>query len=178
MTTDFKEISPQEIEDNPFKLIGSDWMLITAGDLKRFNMMCASWGGMGHLWDKNVCFVFIRPTRYTWEIMEDRESFTVSFFTEDYRRVLEYCGSHSGRHVNKVQKCGITPVAGSIGDVYFAEARLVLECRKLYFADINPSAFMAQTLSDIYPEKDYHRMYIGEIVKVLSRTPSGKTLIS
>jgi len=39
----------------------------------------------------------------------------------------------------------------------------------VYFADINPSAFLAQTLADIYPEHDYHRMFIGEIVKVLGR---------
>lgn len=165
----FVEIKPEAIEDNPFKLVGHDWMLIAAGTPKRFNMMTASWGGMGVLWDKNVAFCFVRPTRYTFEFMEDNETFTLSFFSDDYRRVLEYCGSHSGRHVNKVEKTGLSAVAGSIDTVYFEEARLVFECRKLYFADMNPSAFLAQTLTDIYPEKDYHRMYVGEIVKALAR---------
>jgi len=64
--------------------------------------------------------------------------------------VLTYCGSHSGKHVDKVKHCGITPVKGSIDDVYFAEARLVLECRNIYSTDINPNAFLAQTLTDIY----------------------------
>ena len=54
-----KEIQPLEIPDNPFKLIGSDWMLITAKTEKGFNSMTASWGGMGFLWEKNVCFCFI-----------------------------------------------------------------------------------------------------------------------
>ncbi len=165
----FREIRPEDIQDNPFRLIGSDWMLVTAGTIESFNTMTASWGGMGHLWDKNVCFCFVRPTRYTWEFLEKNEVFTLSFFDEKYRRVLEYCGSHSGRHVNKIAKTGLTPLKGSTDDVFFAEARLVIECRKLYFADINPSAFLAQTLTDIYPEKDYHRMYIGEIVKALMR---------
>lgn len=165
----FTEIVPEQIKDNPFRLIGGEWMLITAGDLKSFNCMTASWGAMGHLWDKNVFFCFVRPTRYTFEFMENRETYTLSFFPEEYRRVLEYCGSHSGRHVNKARMTGLTPVAGTQDDVYFAEARLVIECRKLYFADINPSAFMAQTLVDIYPEKDYHRMYVGEIVKVWAK---------
>lgn len=167
--SDFMEISPEQIVDNPFKLIGTDWMLITAGKLKSFNTMTASWGGLGVLWDKNVAFCFVRPTRYTFEFMNNNETFTLSFFDEKYRRVLEYCGSHSGRHVNKIQKTGLTPVAGSMDDVYFAEARLVIECRKLYYSDINPSAFLAQTLVDIYPEHDYHRMFIGEVVKVLGR---------
>jgi len=169
MTDKFTEISPEQIKDNPFKLIGQDWTLITAGNIKRFNTMTASWGGLGVLWDKNVCFSFVRPSRYTFEFLEDHRSYTLSFFDDTYRRVLEYCGSHSGRHVDKIEKCGITPVEGSIDNTYFAEARLVIECRKLYVQDLDPSAFLARTLVDIYPEKDYHRMYIGEIVKVWQR---------
>ena len=61
------------------------------------------------------------------------------------------------------------PPDDQIGDVYFEEARLVIECRKLYAQDLDPSAFLAQTLVDIYPEKDYHRLYIGEIAKVLAK---------
>ena len=168
----FTELRPEDIRDNPFKLIGGDWMLITAGDIKSFNTMTASWGGLGVLWDKNVAFCFVRPTRHTYGFMNQNETFTLSFFDERYRSVLTYCGSHTGKHVDKVKKCGITPVAGSVDDVYFAEARLVLECRKIYFADINPSAFLAQTLTDVYPEKDYHRMFIGEIEHVLGREPT------
>lgn len=165
----FTEHRPEDIKDNPFKLIGGDWMLITAGDMKSFNTMTASWGGLGVLWDKNVAFCFVRPTRHTYGFMNSNETFTLSFFDERFRSVLTYCGSHSGKHVDKIQKCGITPVAGAADDVYFAEARLVLECRKLYYTDIDPSSFLAQTLVDVYPEKDYHRMFIGEIVKVLGR---------
>jgi len=169
MAENFTEIAPEQIEENPFKLIGHNWMLITAGDIERFNTMTASWGGMGVLWDKNVCFCFVRPSRYTFEFMEDNRSFSLSFFDDTYRRVLEYCGSHSGRHVDKIEKCGITPVEGAINDVYFEEAKLVVECRKLYAQELDPTAFFAQTLVDIYPEKDYHRMYVGEIAKVLAK---------
>lgn len=166
----FTAIAPTALRDNPFRLIGRDWMLITAGAGTAFNTMTASWGGLGVLWDKNVAFCFVRPTRYTFEFMERAETFSLSFFPEQYRKVLSYCGSHSGKHVDKVRHCGITPVKGSIDDVYFAEARLVLECRKIYYTDVNPSAFLAQTLCDIYPEHDYHRMYVGEIAKVLTRS--------
>jgi flavin reductase (DIM6/NTAB) family NADH-FMN oxidoreductase RutF len=164
----FKEIPPDQIPDNPVKLIGSDWMLITAGTPESFNTMTASWGGLGVLWDKPVVFCFVRPTRYTYEFMEKSAAFTLSFLPRDYRRVLEFCGSHSGRHVDKIARCGITPVKGALDTVHFAEARLVIECRKLYYQDINPGAFLAQTLTDVYPERDYHRMYVGEMVRVLS----------
>ena len=65
METGFQTLDPEAVQDNVFKLIGKDWMLITAGTRESFNTMTASWGGMGVLWDKKVCFAFVRPTRYT-----------------------------------------------------------------------------------------------------------------
>ncbi len=166
---DFKEIKPDQVKDNPFQLIGSDWMLVTAGNLKSFNMMTASWGGMGELWDRDVCFVFIRPTRYTFQLMEKSERFTLSVFEEKFRDVLTFCGSRSGKTVNKAKETGVTPVETPSGAVYFAEARLVFECRKIYFQDIQPQHFLDPAIDHLYASKDYHRMYIGEIEKVLAK---------
>lgn len=161
----FKEIEPENIKDNVFKLIGSDWMLITAGTLKSYNMMTASWGGFGVLWSKKICFCVIRPHRYTYSFMEKSENFTLSFFEEKYKKILEFCGSNSGRDVNKTKKTELTPISGSSNTVYFTEARLVIECKKIYFQDIDPKHFIASEIQQNYPDRDYHRMYIGEIIK-------------
>lgn len=161
--SNFKIISPEEITNNTFKLIGTDWMLITAGTLEKYNTMTASWGGFGILWGKNMCFCVIRPQRFTYEFMESQSAFTLSFFGEGYREMLSFCGSNSGRNVDKATKTGITPVEVNPGRVYFNEARLVLECKKVYFQDINPDNFIDTGLLKNYPGKDYHRMYIGEI---------------
>jgi flavin reductase (DIM6/NTAB) family NADH-FMN oxidoreductase RutF len=88
---DFRTISPGEMEDNVFKTIGSDWMLVTAGSRESFNTMTAAWGGMGFLWNKNVCFIFIRPQRYTYSFIEKAETFTLSFFDEEYRKIRQRC---------------------------------------------------------------------------------------
>jgi flavin reductase (DIM6/NTAB) family NADH-FMN oxidoreductase RutF len=162
----FKESKPELLTDNPFKLIGKDWMLITAGTPESFNTMTASWGGMGILWQKQVCFCFIRPTRHTYEFVERSQNFTLSFFDEQYRKTLDFCGSHSGRDTDKVKRSGLTPVKKD-GFIYFAEARLVLACKKLYFQDIRPDHFLDPQIDDLYPAKDYHRMYAGEIVTCL-----------
>ncbi len=162
--SDFKKIKPKEIEENAFKLIGSDWMLITAGSEKKFNTMTASWGGLGILWHKNICSIFIRPQRYTYEFIEMSDTFTLSFFDNNHRDVLKYCGSHSGREVDKVAETGITPVFSEDGGVYFQEAKLVLECRKLYYQDIIPGNFLDESINENYPKEDYHRMYFGEII--------------
>jgi len=163
----FKEIKPVEIEDNPIHLIGQEWMLVTAGDPGHFNTMTASWGGMGELWFKPVCFCFVRPQRYTYEFLEKNDVFTLSFFDEKYKPKLNFCGSHSGREVDKSDECGFTPVTAENGSVYFEEARLVLECRKLYFQDLDPANFLDDSIMKNYPQDDFHRMYVGEITRAL-----------
>ena len=168
MNEKFKEIKPSLIKDNTFKLIGEDWMLITAGKIDKFNMMTASWGGFGILWSKEVCFCFIRPTRYTYTFIEKESYFTICFFDEKYRDALNFCGTKSGRDVDKMSGAGLTPVKSSSGSVYFDEARMVIECKKIYFQDIEPKNFLDAKIENNYPKKDYHRMYIGEIMSVRS----------
>lgn len=162
----FIETKPDQLTDNPFKLIGGDWMLITAGTNEKFNTMTASWGGLGVLWERKVACIFIRPNRYTYEFVERSPLFTLSFFDENRRTALQYCGTHSGRSVDKVKEAGLTAVHDS-GCIYFQEARLVLCCRKLYHQDIDPGRFLDPAINGMYPQKDYHRMYVGEIVKCL-----------
>lgn len=168
MASDFRDVAPDEILDNVFKLIGADWMLVTAGTGQSFNTMTASWGGMGVLWDRPVCFSVIRPTRYTYTFMERSDVYTLSFFSDDYRDALTLCGTKSGREMDKVSRSGLTPVIdGNL--IYFAEARLVIACRKLYFQDIMPGNFCNPDLLRFYPDKDYHRLYVGEITTCLAR---------
>jgi flavin reductase (DIM6/NTAB) family NADH-FMN oxidoreductase RutF len=162
----FRDLAPEHLSDNPFRLIGADWMLITAGRPERFNTMTASWGGLGVLWERKVCFIFIRPTRYTYEFVERSETFTLSFFYEDHRKELLFCGTHSGRNTDKMKGTGLTPVTRD-GSVYFDEARLVLLCRKIHSQDIDPERFLDPTIGSLYPQKDYHRMYVGEITRCL-----------
>jgi flavin reductase (DIM6/NTAB) family NADH-FMN oxidoreductase RutF len=167
MPKELHPIDPCLIKDNVFKLIGGDWMLITAGNKKSFNTMTASWGALGELWNKKISICFIRPVRHTYAFIENVEYYTLSFFEEEHRHVLKYCGTKSGREVDKVAQTGITPVEGESGAVYFAEAKLVLECKKIYIHDLDPEKFLDQKIHNEYPEKDYHRMYIGEVVRCL-----------
>lgn len=166
----FTELRPEQITDNPFKLVGTDWMLITAGNKDSYNTMTASWGGFGVLWNKNTCFIVVRPSRYTYEFLEKNNIFTLSFFDQSYRSALSFCGSHSGRDCNKAAETGLTAIESRNGSVFFNEARLVIECRKLYYQDINPSNFIDSEIdTKNYPLKDYHRMYVGEVLTCLKK---------
>lgn len=166
----FKSIAPQELTDNTFKLIGSDWGLVTAGDSESFNTMTISWGGLGVLWNKPVAFTFIRPQRYTFEFLEKKGVFTISFFDEGYRKALGLCGSKSGRDVDKVRETGLTPAFTRDGAPYFEEARLVLVCKKLYAQSFGEKSVIenAAVLPN-YNGDDWHKMYIGEILEVLKK---------
>lgn len=169
-TSDLRVIQPEALTDNVFKAIGKDWMLITAGEPDDFNMMTASWGGMGILWGRPVCFVFVRPQRYTFGYMEHVSHFTLTFFDETNRDALNYCGTHSGRDVDKVAETGLTPVSGEDGTVYFAEGRLVVACRKLYAQDIQEANFIDTSIvHQAYAARDFHRIYVGEITRMLAR---------
>lgn len=164
---EFKEVTVRELTESPVKLIGDDWMLVTAGNQEKFNTMTASWGGVGVMWGKEAAFVFIRPQRYTYEFVEREDYLTLSFFDEKFKAALSLCGSKSGRDVDKVKETGLTPVITDEG-VYFAEAKVVMVCKKMYVEDLKESHFLDSTVIDRwYPNKDFHRMYVCTIQKVL-----------
>ncbi len=163
----FYEISVSETE-NVHKLIGEDWMLITARDGEGANAMTASWGALGELWGKHVAFCFVRPQRYTYGLMEAEDRVSLAFLDEKYRDALKYCGSHSGREGDKLKHAGLTSLDAD-GVPVISESRLVLICRKLYCDDIKEDRFVDKTLLANYKQKDYHRVYVLEIEKVLVR---------
>lgn len=165
----FRSVHPQAITDNPFKLIGEDWGLVTAGDAGAVNMMTVSWGGVGIMWNKPVAFTFIRPQRYTFPLLEQHDGFSICFFDETYRDQLRFCGTHSGRTVNKTAETGLTTAFTESGVPYFEEARLVLVCKKLYGQFLNAESMIdSETVSRHYND-DWHKMYISEITDVLLR---------
>lgn len=166
----YNTISPEDIGDNIFKLIGKEWMLITAGTTDSYNMMTVSWGCAGVLWRKPVVFTFIRPQRYTYGFVEQQAYFSICFFPENHRDILNLCGTTSGRDLNKMNVDGLNPIETPNGAIGFKEAKLILECRKIYYDDVNPDFFQVFDIEKVYPAKDYHRFYIGEITQVWQKT--------
>ena len=97
-----EKINVKELNDNVFETIGKEWMLVCAGNKEKFNMMTASWGCLGWLWNKPVAVVFIRPERFTHGIIEENEFMTLSFLgnSEEARKIYNFCGSKSGRDLD------------------------------------------------------------------------------
>lgn len=165
----FTSIKPSELKGNPFDMIGKQWMLLTCGNEDNFNTMTANWGAVGVLWHKPVLHCYIRPSRYTYDFMENSDYFTASFYPEKYREQLNICGTQSGRDLDKVRATGFTPATADCGAVYFEEAEVVFVCKKIYYQDIDKDHFLASYIGNNYKNEDYHRLYTAEIVEVLVR---------
>lgn len=163
-----KNISIEELQLNPMTVIANEWMLITAGNQDNgCNTMTASWGHLGAIWGKMTATIYIRPQRYTKEFVDNSDYFTLSVLDGSYKKELGYLGRVSGRDEDKIKETGLTPVY-DYRTTYFKEAKLVLVCKKLYRAPIKEEGFLDKTMIDsYYPKKDYHDMYVGEIVEVL-----------
>lgn len=169
--TSFKEMLPGELTENTFRMIGDDWMLITAMDpaTGKYNTMTASWGGFGVLFHKPVAYIFIRPQRYTKEFVDSAEYMTLSFFGGEMRKALQICGSKSGKDCDKIKEAGLSPfIDGKI--VGFREADKIFVCRKLYADKLTKDGFFGDKIPcQVYSAGDYHTMYILEIEKILTK---------
>jgi flavin reductase (DIM6/NTAB) family NADH-FMN oxidoreductase RutF len=162
-------ISPNDLTVTIHDLWENQWLLLTGGDFSqgKYNSMTVAWGGLGFIWDKPFVQIVVRPTRYTYRFLELYPTFTLCAFSEEYRRALKILGARSGRDEDKIAASGLTPEAAScVAAPVFTQAELTLECRKMYWADLQPPHFVDPAIDRHYPLKDYHRIYYGEIIAV------------
>ncbi len=163
---ELREIDLLKADFNPFKMVGKDWFLITAGNDQGFNTMTASWGGFGVMWNKNVATIVVRPQRRTIDFLNESGYFTISFFDEKFRDILKFCGANSGRDVDKIQVTGLKPIFLD-GTTTFEQANKVLICKKLFSQKIDENSFIDKALLSNYPSKDFHYAFVGEILKAV-----------
>lgn len=165
-----QEIPPAALRLCPHKAFNNQWFVLTGGDFqtKRFNAMTVSWGSLGTIWNKPFVQVLVRPQRHTLRYMETFDTFTLCAFRSACRAALNLLGTKSGRDGNKIAESGLTPVASCVvAAPVYAEAELVIECRKIYTKKMHPDGFCVDWIdAGNYAQKDYHHIFFGEIVAV------------
>ncbi len=150
-------------------LWAKQWLLLTSGDFAegRYNTMTVGWGSLGTMWGRPFAQVVVRPIRYTYQFMEEHDTFTLCAFPEDCRSALQLLGTKSGRDGDKIAEAGLTPIASTRRAAPgFAEAELIIECRNIYWDDLDPTRFLDPDIERHYPQKAYHRIYFGQIVAI------------
>ena len=166
-----RRISPQELIVTPFTIFDRQWALLVAGG-DRPNPMTVSWGGFGTLWNRPVATVYVRPTRFTFSLLGEEPVFTLNFLPEAHRAALNLCGAVSGRDTDKWEAAGLHRVPGeTVRTPRVAEAELSLECRALATVDLDPAQFLDPAIGDLYPRRDYHRVFIGQILGAWAEDP-------
>ena len=137
---------------------------LTVAAKRQTNVMTIGWALVGILWQKSVMMVAVRNSRHTFDLIEEADSFTVSVPTKDLKKELELCGTMSGRAVDKFKECKLaTGKAKKVSSPVLEIPGYHYECRRLYKSALDPT-MMDKTLDDLYPKKDYHTLYFGEIV--------------
>lgn len=163
---------PQAAVRRLLPALGAENALLTAGTEGRCNTMTIGWCQAGRLWGLQTCTVYVRPERYTWQFMEEREYFTVSVLPAGMKKAMSLCGTRSGRDVDKIKECGLTVRTGAGGAPFFEEAELVLVCRTLYAQDLAPACVLPAGEEAVLPsygaKGGWHRAYTGEIVEAYS----------
>lgn len=146
----------------------SPGVLLTAKVGDKVNPMTIGWGSIGVEWGKPIFTAYVRPCRYTHEMIEATGEFTVNIPMGNAKNILGFCGTKSGREVDKVAELGLTleePLNISVPGI--RQLPLTLECKVIYKQDQVLSA-LREDLCDRYYDKldsnDYHTAYYAEIV--------------
>ena len=132
------------------------------------NTMTVSWGQSGILWGREVCTVYVRPQRYTYEFCEDGDTMTLSFFGDERRDTLAFCGTKTGRDVDKFEVCSLKYDLTN-GAPVFSDAKVTLILKKLYAQDLKRECFTNESPLSSYKNGDFHRAYICEIIDVITK---------
>ena len=162
-----KPIDISQLLVKPHHLFHHQWVLLTAGDFSdgKYNTMTIGWGALGTMWSKPFAFVAVRHSRFTFEFMEQYDSFTLTAFPEEHHDALSLLGTKSGRDGDKIALSGLTTETSKVVSApSFKEAEIVIECQKMYGNDLDPANFLDDSINKHYPNKDYHRIYYGHIL--------------
>ena len=146
----------------------NEGIIIAAPDAGgRLNPMTIGWGVFGTIWGRPIFQVLVRPSRYTYECIENTGDYTVNVLPPDLAHVANTCGTQSGRDIDKMSACELTPLPSQhITSAGIAEANIVFECRVVHFNDVQGPTFPSDIASNYYPEGDYHRIYFGQILNL------------
>jgi flavin reductase (DIM6/NTAB) family NADH-FMN oxidoreductase RutF len=167
----FKQIDPEEICDDVFTLVGKIFPVITAGKEDHFNSMTASGGGMGVHFKKPATWCIFQTTRYTLELIQKEQTYTLSYFPDEYREQVIFLGKKSGRDSEKMKEVELTSVKTPAGNMAFKEARLIIECKLTQITTPNVDDFCSQEaknyIIETYKDPNEIRKYVfGEITHV------------
>lgn len=159
----FKRIVADKLPGNIIKYLNDGGSLLMYGASGELNVMSTSWGGVGVLWDKPVAFCFAASSNNkSIRVMDTGDTYTISFYTDAYKNILTHFKSVEGLNSSNAESLGVTLIQTPSGATAFAEAWLVIECRKIAIQQVTPNIVQSGDSKN----NDAVKMYIGEILDI------------
>ena len=144
-------------------------LLVAQGKDGKPNAMAIGWGLIGSVWSRPVFSVLVRPSRYTYQLLEENGDFTVNVLPQKMKAAVDLCGTVSGRTHDKFAEAKLTPAPGLHGNTPFiAESLIAYECRTIMTNDVPPDRLEREILGSAYASGDFHRLFFGSILCVLA----------
>jgi len=164
----FKKIKPFEAYHDTIEKLSGEGILIVAGDPP--NLMTIGWGTLGVIWGKPIFTVLVRPTRYTFQLLENSHDFSVNVLPDEFKKQLSFCGTRSGKTVDKIKECGFILENGKdISTPFITQTIIYYECKIVEKNKLDPGTLDPLIIKRYYPLKDFHTVYYGEILGVYKR---------
>ena len=140
-------------------------LLVSQGNKGLPNAMAIGWGSLGIIWRRPIFIVLVRPSRYSYKLIEETGEFTVNIVPPQLKEVVEYCGTVSGRDHNKFKEKRLTAIpCMKVKTPILKEGMIHFECRVLNKNDLIPSELAEPIIPELYSKGDFHRIYFGEIL--------------
>ncbi len=141
-------------------------VFLTSEHCGKANTMTISWGSVGVYWSRPVITAPVRLSRFSHGLISQSGKFTISIpKAGELSRELVFCGSKSGRNMDKFAECGLTTQPGRTLDTpVVAQAWMHIECRVMMTANMAPELFAEGKAEDFYPNGDFHTLFLGEVV--------------
>ena len=149
------------------KLSNPGVLLVSVDADGKPNAMTIGWGTIGIIWGKPIFVVLVRPSRYTYGLMEQTDDFTVNVPSAELRKAVAFCGSESGRDYDKFAEMEMTAVPGKkVKSPIIDECVIHYECKVVHKNDVLKDELASEIVSSAYPSGDFHTIYYGEILSV------------
>lgn len=140
-------------------------LLVSQGKEGLPNVMAIGWGTTGIIWKRPIFIVLVRPSRYTYGLIDKSGEFTVNIVPPRLKEVVQYCGTVSGRDHDKFKEKQLTPVpSAKVKTPIIKEGALHFECQVVHKNDLVSSEIAKPIISQFYPKGDFHRVFFGEIL--------------
>jgi len=145
----------------------SGLLLVSTSQQGKSNVMTIGWGTIGIIWAKPIFIVLVRPSRFTYGLIEETGDFTVNVPPMEMSEKVSFCGTVSGREHDKFIEQKITAIpAKEVRSPLIEECLIHYECKVVHKNDVLPPELAADIPPAFYPQGDYHRVFYGEIVRV------------